>query len=140
MTGSSPVSRTKKEDMTKVMSSFLDSLAPLASPSGDWRCSGEVNSPCAKVLLRKTLVTAQKRRRPEGRLHAAFFAPFHHFTAEVNSAYDNSPLTLRINALLGAAGQKAGHPPATLLLLSKSQMLTLVCDFGKRGDFGAGFR
>ena len=28
---------------------------------------------------------------------------------------------------------KEHHPPAPLLLLSKSQTLTLVCDFGKRG-------
>ena len=31
-------------------------------PKGDLTCSGEVNPPCAKVLLRKTLVTPHLRR------------------------------------------------------------------------------
>lgn len=39
-------------------------------PSVDLKCSGEINSPCAKVLGQrpKTLVTRQLARRPEGRL------------------------------------------------------------------------
>lgn len=43
------VARSKKEVTTYVVTSFLDSGRKL-------KCSGEVNSPSAKVLLRKTLV------------------------------------------------------------------------------------
>ena len=43
------VARSKKEITTYVVTSFLDSGRKL-------KCSGEVNSPSAKVLLRKTLV------------------------------------------------------------------------------------
>ena len=43
------VARSKKEGTTYVVPSFLDS-------GGKLKCSGEVNSPSAKVLLRKTLV------------------------------------------------------------------------------------
>ena len=43
------VARSKKEVTTYVVTSFLDSGREL-------KCSGEVNSPSAKVLLRKTLV------------------------------------------------------------------------------------
>ena len=43
------VARSKKEGTTYVVPSFLDSGRKL-------KCSGEVNSPSAKVLLRKTLV------------------------------------------------------------------------------------
>ena len=43
------VARSKKEVATYVVTSFLDSGRKL-------KCSGEVNSPSAKVLLRKTLV------------------------------------------------------------------------------------
>jgi hypothetical protein len=43
------VARSKKEVTTYVVASFLDSGRKL-------KCSGEVNSPSAKVLLRKTLV------------------------------------------------------------------------------------
>ena len=46
---SSLVARSKKEVTTYVVTSFLDSGRKL-------KCSGEVNSPSAKVLLRKTLV------------------------------------------------------------------------------------
>lgn len=46
---SSLVARSKKEVTTYVVTSFLDSSRKL-------KCSGEVNSPSAKVLLRKTLV------------------------------------------------------------------------------------
>ena len=46
---SSLVARSKKEGTTYVVPSFLDSGRKL-------KCSGEVNSPSAKVLLRKTLV------------------------------------------------------------------------------------
>ena len=46
---SSLVARSKKEVTTYVVASFSDSGRKL-------RCSGEVNSPSAKVLLRKTLV------------------------------------------------------------------------------------
>ena len=43
------VARSKKEVTTYVVTSFLDSGRKL-------KCSDEVNSPSAKVLLRKTLV------------------------------------------------------------------------------------
>ena len=43
------VARSKKEVTTYVVTSFLDSGRKL-------KCSGDVNSPSAKVLLRKTLV------------------------------------------------------------------------------------
>ena len=43
------VARSKKEVTTYVVTSFLDSGRKL-------KCSGEMNSPSAKVLLRKTLV------------------------------------------------------------------------------------
>ena len=43
------VARSKKEVTTYVVTSFLDSGREL-------KCSGEVNSPSTKVLLRKTLV------------------------------------------------------------------------------------
>ena len=43
------VARSKKEVTTYVVTPFLDSGRKL-------KCSGEVNSPSAKVLLRKTLV------------------------------------------------------------------------------------
>lgn len=43
------VARSKKEVTTYVVASFSDSGRKL-------KCSGEVNSPSAKVLLRKTLV------------------------------------------------------------------------------------
>lgn len=43
------VARSKKEVTTYVVTSFLDSGRKL-------KCSGEVNSPSAKVLLRKTPV------------------------------------------------------------------------------------
>ena len=56
---SSLVARSKKEVTTYVVTSFLDSGRKL-------KCSGEVNSPSAKVLLRKTLV----RRKSAG-----FLAP-----------------------------------------------------------------
>ena len=46
---SSLVARSKKEVTTYVVTSFLDSGRKL-------KCSGEVNSPSAKFLLRKTLV------------------------------------------------------------------------------------
>ena len=46
---SSLVARSKKEVTTYVVTSFLDSGRKL-------KCLGEVNSPSAKVLLRKTLV------------------------------------------------------------------------------------
>ncbi len=43
---------------------FIFGLRSLWSlrPKGNRACSGEMNPPCAKVLLRKTLVTPHKRR------------------------------------------------------------------------------
>ena len=46
------VARSKKEVTTYVVTSFLDSGRKL-------KCSGEVNSPSAKVLLRKRLYGAK---------------------------------------------------------------------------------
>ncbi len=61
---SSLVARSKKEVTTYVVTSFLDSGRKL-------KCSGEVNSPSAKVLLRKTLVRRKSAvfwlQRAEGR-------------------------------------------------------------------------
>ena len=41
---------------------FWASLSGVAPPQGDRICSGQVNCPCAKALLRKILVTAHPRR------------------------------------------------------------------------------
>ena len=61
---SSLVARSKKEVTTYVVTSFLDSSRKL-------KCSGEVNSPSAKVLLRKRLYGAKAPifwlQRAEGR-------------------------------------------------------------------------
>ena len=58
------VARSKKEVTTYVVTSFLDS-------GGKLKCSGEVNSSSAKVLLRKTLVRRKSAvfwlQRAEGR-------------------------------------------------------------------------
>ena len=59
------VARSKKEVTTYVVTSFLDSGREL-------KCSGEVNSPCAKVLPRKTLV---RRKSAEGTAWVGMPAP-----------------------------------------------------------------
>ena len=41
---------------------FWVPLSGVAPPKGDRICSGQVNCPCAKILLRKILVTAHPRR------------------------------------------------------------------------------
>jgi len=45
-----------------VVSSFLVSPPQAAQPKGNSKCSGEVNSPSAKILLAQNACTAQKRR------------------------------------------------------------------------------
>ena len=60
----------KERHDQQVMSFFLGSAGQKpAPPSGDFKCSGEMNSPCAKVFAKgENACTAQKRRRPEGRI------------------------------------------------------------------------
>jgi hypothetical protein len=45
-----------------VVSYFLVSPPQAAQPKGNSKCSGEVNSPSAKILLAQNACTAQKRR------------------------------------------------------------------------------
>ena len=52
----------KKKRQPLVVSSFLVSPPQAAQPEGDLKCSGEVNSPSAKILRRKMLV----RRKSAG--------------------------------------------------------------------------
>ena len=71
-------SKFKKKDTTQVVSFFLGFAGRRpAPPFGDFNCSGEMNSPCAKVLGQrpKTLVRRTRAARPEGRL-GAFPEPF----------------------------------------------------------------
>ena len=50
------------------MSFFLGFAARRAAPPFDLKCSGEMNSPCAKVFAcGENACTAHPRRRPEGR-------------------------------------------------------------------------
>ena len=53
---------TKKKRQPLVVSSFLVSPPQAAQPKGNSKCSGEVNSPSAKILLAQNACTAQKRR------------------------------------------------------------------------------
>ena len=57
------------QHMTKIRPSafgrwsyFWVPLPVVAPPQGNRTCSGQVNCPCAKILLRKILVTAHPRR------------------------------------------------------------------------------
>ena len=52
----------KKESTALRCFPFWISLPVVAPPQGNLICSGEVDSPCTKVLLRKTLATAHPRR------------------------------------------------------------------------------
>ena len=70
------VARSKKEVTTYVVTSFLDSGRKL-------KCSGEVNSPSAKVLLRKTLV----RRKS-----ADFLAPAGRGANRARAKRENAPV------------------------------------------------
>ena len=104
--GSNPIWSTKKRhDRRSCL--FLDST-PLrgASPFGDCTCSGRVNRPCAKVLLRKTLGTPDFRRvwTPVYKTHLR--SDFIIFTAERNSAYGQFCAALRIDVPLGTAARR----------------------------------
>ena len=58
--GSANVHQQKTHDLCR---GFFAGFAPFGrSPFGDCTCSGRVNRPCAKVLLRKTLETPDFRR------------------------------------------------------------------------------
>ena len=57
---------------------------------GTLKCSGEVNSPCANAFAEQKHFTAQKRRASTRR--SASRLDSNYLTAEVNSAYNNSPL------------------------------------------------
>ena len=52
----------KIRDTRKRVSYFLGSLISFVHPKGNSKCSGEVNSPSAKILLAQNACTAQKRR------------------------------------------------------------------------------
>ena len=86
---SSLVARSKKEVTTYVVTSFLDSGREL-------KCSGEVNSPSAKVLLRKTLV----RRKSAG-----FLAPAGRGSNRARAKRENAPVGRLSPAVRVAARQ-----------------------------------
>ena len=83
------VARSKKEVTTYVVTSFLDSGRKL-------KCSGEVNSPSAKVLLRKTLV----RRKS-----ADFLAPAGRGANRARAKRENAPVGRLSPAVRVAARQ-----------------------------------
>ena len=60
--------RTKKKDTTQVVSFFLGSAGRRpAPPFGDLNCSGEMNSPCAKVFACGENACTAHSRRPARR-------------------------------------------------------------------------
>ena len=83
------VARSKKEVTTYVVTSFLDSARKL-------KCSGEVNSPSGKVLLRKTLV----RRKS-----AVFLAPAGRGANRARAKRENAPVGRLSPAVRVAARQ-----------------------------------
>jgi hypothetical protein len=57
---------------------------------GDEKAQGQVNCPCANAFAQQKHFTAQKRRASTRRSASRFDSNY--LTAEVNSAYNNSPL------------------------------------------------
>ena len=58
--GSANVHQQKTHDLCRGFFCWVRAFG--RSPFGDCTCSGRVNRPCAKVLLRKTLETPDFRR------------------------------------------------------------------------------
>ena len=81
--GSTPVPCSKKERHAQACLSFLESV-------GDEKAQGQVNCPCANAFAQQKHFTAQKRRASTRR--SASRLDSNYLTAEVNSAYNNSPL------------------------------------------------
>lgn len=81
--GSTPVPCSKKERHAQACLSFLESV-------GDEKAQGQVNCPCANAFAQQKHFTAQKRRAATRR--SASRLDSNYLTAEVNSAYNNSPL------------------------------------------------
>ena len=81
--GSTPVPCSKKERHAQACLSFLESV-------GDEKAQGQVNCPCANAFAQQKHFTAQQRRASTRR--SASRLDSNYLTAEVNSAYNNSPL------------------------------------------------
>ena len=81
--GSTPVPCSKKERHAQACLSFLESV-------GDEKAQGQVNCPCENAFAQQKHFTAQKRRASTRR--SASRLDSNYLTAEVNSAYNNSPL------------------------------------------------
>ena len=81
--GSTPVPCSKKERHAQACLSFLESV-------GDEKAQGQVNCPCANAFAQQKHFTEQKRRASTRRSASRLDSKY--LTAEVNSAYNNSPL------------------------------------------------
>ena len=116
--GSTPVPCSKKERHAQACLSFLESV-------GDEKAQGQVNCPCANAFAQQKHFTAQKRRASTRR--SASRLDSNYLTAEVNSAYNNSPLRCELTRdfARGTRGtlKSTGAselPPVQMLLRSKS--------------------
>ena len=97
------MSSSKQKDTLKSVSFCLGSAAQRAAPPVSFNCSGEVNSPCAKVFaFGENACTAQRRRRPEGRI-------FYAVNIQIEAQLQKSPMQMRSGLLRGIGRAATGR-------------------------------
>ena len=124
--GSTPVPCSKKERHAQACLSFLESV-------GDEKAQGQVNCPCANAFAQQKHFTAQKRRASTRR--SASQLDSNYLTAEVNSAYNNSPLRCELTrdfargtrGTLKCSGEV--NSPSAKVLLRKTLVRRKSADF-----------
>ena len=120
--GSTPVPCSKKERHAQACLSFLESV-------GDEKAQGQVNCPCANAFAQQKHFTAQKRRASTRR--SASRLDSNYLTAEVNSAYNNSPLRCELTRDF-ARGTRG-----TLKSTGASELPLCKCFCGVKAFYGA---